>query len=76
MAKSLDLVLKFGLHAQLVDVDLIEYFEEFGDQLLLADVLIFAVTISRPRTPVVDVMRRRAVSELLVLVFCRDAGLA
>ncbi len=68
MAKPLNLVLELRFHTELVDIDLVEYFEELGDELLLANVLIFAIAISRSGTTVVDVMRRRAVAELLVFV--------
>lgn len=76
MAKTFNLILKFSFHAKLVDIDLVEYFEELSDEFLLANVLVFAITISRSRTAVVNVVRSRSVTELLVLVFGGNAGLA
>ena len=76
MAKPFDLVFKFRLHAQFIDVDLVEYFEKFGNKLLLADVLIFAISIPCSGAAVVNIVCGRAIAELLILVFRRDAGLA
>ena len=47
MTKSFDLVFKLHFHAEFDDVDLVEDFEEFGDQFLLTNVLVIAITISR-----------------------------
>lgn len=75
MTEPLDFVFELRFHTQFVDVDLVEYLEEFGDELLFADVLIFTVPISRSCAAIVDVVRGRAVAELLVFVLRRDAGL-
>lgn len=75
MTESLDLVFELRLHAKFVDIDLVEYFEEFGYKLFFANVLVLTIAISCPRATVVNIMCCRAIAKLLVFIFGRDAGL-
>lgn len=68
MAESLDLIFELGLHAKFVDVDLVEDFEEFGDEFFLTNVLILAIPIPRSGTAVVNIVRRCTVPKLLVFI--------
>jgi len=76
VAEPLNLIFELRFHAQLVYVDLVKYFQQFSDELFLANVLVLAITVSRSSATVINVMRRRAVAQFLVLVLSRDAGLA
>ena len=70
-----DLVLQFRSYPKLVYVDLVDYFEKFLDQFLLANVLILAIPVSRFRARVVDILGCGRVFQFLVLLLGGYAGL-